>query len=100
MTDRLAAQRRVYVYRLDVSYPEGSRYDPARPDDKRWFDWQPEGWSHPDSDDWNGDPDADFSFKWPVERMFLSRSAALRRVKRLEEYGAKAVIERSQEVIF
>lgn len=79
--------RPVYVYRLVVEYPEGSQ---------RWG-WAPDGWEKPE---WDGNPDADLSFRWPQVRMCLSAGTAKRRAKLLESYGAKVLIERSAPVQF
>jgi hypothetical protein len=86
--------RPVRVFRLDITYPEGSR----KPG------WEPAGW---ESDDWDGGPpdndaymfcgpyDEDqerYPFRWPQNRLYLSRSGATRRARALRKYGAQAEV--------
>jgi hypothetical protein len=78
-----------YVYRLDVTYPEGSHDD----------DWAPEGWEpepvmEAETGAWYEPP-----FRWPaVGRLYLSRSAASRRADLLRSYGARVEVVRSEPV--
>jgi len=78
------------VYRLHVTYPEGS-FEP---------EWEPPGW---EPDYWV-DPDTGahepMPFRWPAERLFLSRSAAQRRAVQLRSYGAKVEVEESEPVVW
>lgn len=70
------------VYRLDVTYPEGSR-DPG---------WEPPGWDG--GDDLSGDGE----FRWPRVHPYLSKNGARARAKLLEKYGAKVAIVTSEPV--
>jgi hypothetical protein len=82
----------VHVYRLEVTYPPGSRQP----------DWRPACWSDPE-----------FlrrlsrrarrhhrraGFRWPAERMFLSASGARQRAGLLRWYGADVEVFRSLPV--
>lgn len=86
--------KQVYVYRLDITYPEGSR-EPG---------WKPALWQ-----------DKEFvktlplkvrammvlrpaRFKWPRERMYMSSDAAWARAFFLKSCGASVTILRSQPV--
>ncbi len=73
-----------YVYRLHITYPEGSRRE----------GWHPQGWE-PDvylhEEGWR-------PFSWPQEREFLSRSGADHRAGVLRGYGARVTIEQSKPV--
>lgn len=82
--------RKQYVYRLDVTYPDGSLE----------VGWEPENWASICQDNcWpSTDHDGDTSFRWPRERMFLSESAAEARARRLRQFGAHAVVVRSREI--
>lgn len=73
-----------YVYRLDIVYPKGSRE----------YGWEPETWQRSP----NADPDYDPSFRWPRERLYLSRSGADQRAMVFRHYGAKVTVVRSQPV--
>lgn len=74
------------VYRLHVEYPKGS---------DEWG-WEPEGWD----DGWSGDPDNDASFRWPIEKLYLSKSGARGRARLFEKYGATVTIEASEPVVW
>ena len=78
-------ERPVYVYRLDITYPPGSR---------EWG-WEPPGWviSGP-----NGFEDDPGEFRWPPERLLLSASGAKRRAELFRGYGATVEIVRSERV--
>jgi hypothetical protein len=93
----VAVSRPTYLYRLEIVYPEGSVFDPERPEDRRWLDWEPENWQGWGGE-WDGNPDHDDSFRWPRTRLFLSQTAAKRRAELFEKYGAKVTIERSEAV--
>lgn len=78
--------RPTFVYRLDVTLPEGAHA----------WDFAPENWQAPE---WSGNPDEDSSFRWPrYDRVYLSASGARTRADLLRSYGAKVEIVRSQEV--
>lgn len=85
-----------YAFRLLVRYPEGSVFDPERPEDLRWLSWEPEGWQP----DWDPDPDADVDFRWPRVRLVFSRGAAERRASLLRSYGAEVEVVRSDRITF
>lgn len=92
----MAMSRPVHIYRLDVLYPEGSRFDPEHPEDRRWDHWEPPGGTWDPG--YSADPEYDDRFRWPAERLYLSSSAAKRRAALFEKYGAKVTIERSEPV--
>lgn len=78
--------RRTFVYRLDVTLPEGANA----------WDFTPENWQEPR---WNGDPDDSTAFRWPrYDRLYLSASGAGKRAALLRLYGAKVEIVRSNPV--
>lgn len=89
-------ERKTYVYRLDVTYPEGSRE----------IGWEPPGWDDllVQSDrNWREgqttnylDPERPFS--WPPERQFLSSGSASHRAYLLRLFGAKVEVVRSLPV--
>lgn len=75
--------RPVHVFRLDVTYPEGSR-GPG---------WEPPGWvDYVVTNGPDGGALENAEFRWPAERMFLSRSGANQRAKLLRGYGAKVTL--------
>lgn len=79
-------ERPTYVYKLHVLYPEGS--------DKAG--WEPPGWEpevHGTDGEWIG-------FQWPRNKLYLSRTGAVKRAALLERFGAKVTIERSYPVRF
>lgn len=87
-----------HVYALDVIYPPGSIvYRPLMDGcpAEWWFnpDWKPTGWVPDD------DYIAEFGtvkFVWPkARRIYVSRTAAQRRARLLESYGATVRILRS-----
>lgn len=82
------AERRVYVYRLDVVYPEGSDAP----------DWEPEGWEPM----WGTEPETGAPerqvFRWPASRHCLTLGTAQRWATRLRNWGCKVEIERSEPV--
>lgn len=80
---------RVYVYRLDITYPEGS-------DD---LGWEPEGkwWEHQRS---GYPPGPDVEFHWPAEHLYLSSSGANKRAVMLRAWGATVTVMRSKPVEF
>ena len=94
-----------YRYRVQITaYPEGSLkrslYDPDALYPDR--DWAPEGWD-PDPE-WvaRHGRDSGRRFFWPKTdgREFKSRSAARRLKSLVESYGAKAIIQRSAEIVW
>ena len=94
-----------YLYRVQiVAYPEGAmKPDPFDP-----------GFSYPDRswapEEWNPSPEwidrfggnTGSAFFWPKTegRQFKSRSAARRLKNLVESYGAKAIIQRSAEIVW
>jgi hypothetical protein len=78
--------RPVYVYRLDVVYPEG-------------VDWRnpPPAWE-PDTFVYGDGETADTTFHWPQIRQYLSARAAENRANLLRKYGATVTVVRSQPV--
>jgi hypothetical protein len=65
------------IYRLDIEYPEGSQ---------EWG-WEPE--------DYDGEIPGSYEtapFRWPAERLYLSRSGASQRAKLLRGWGAKVTV--------
>jgi hypothetical protein len=76
--------KRTYVYRLIVTYPEGSK-DPG---------WEPPGWTITGP---NGYKDSG-EFRWPRQRCYLSLSGARNARSIFEAYGARVTIERSEPV--
>ncbi len=81
------SNRPLRVYRLDVTYPPGSR----RPG------WQPAGWESRWAPGPIPDGEADY-FRWPAERRFLSRSGAMKRAALLRSYGAEVTVVASDPV--
>ncbi len=79
---RRAAARPVRVYRLAITYPEGSGE----------LGWQPDGWD-PEETPWT-----DGWFRWPAERTYLSLKGARFRAGQLEKWGAKVTVEPSLPV--
>jgi hypothetical protein len=87
------------VYRLAIEYPAGSQAP----------GWEPAGWN-PDSFDQGSDPDLPlfcgpyddlddcYPFRWPRERVYLSRSGAARRARALRKYGAVVTVVQSLPV--
>lgn len=81
-----------YVYRLDITYPEG-----FGPGEHPWG-WYPEGW---DAADFiiNTPEGPDYpTFSWPQERRFLSRKGAENRAERLRGYGCAVEVVRSEPI--
>lgn len=89
--------RDVFLYRLDVTYPEGSQ----RPG------WEPPDWREGLAEDigragqgglsgCGADWCADFT--WPRRRLYVSKTAARARKRLLERFGATVTIERSLPV--
>lgn len=76
-----AAGKPVRVWRLDVTYPEGSDAP----------DWEPANWIP------TYDPE-DRGFEWPRLRLYLSRSGAESRAKLLRGYGATVTVVGSEPV--
>ncbi|WP_433357742.1 hypothetical protein ACQP25_44950 (plasmid) [Microtetraspora malaysiensis] len=85
------AERKTYLYRLNVEYPPGS---------DEWG-WEPPGWQHNPIaqviDPETGGHEC-ASFSWPTVRPYLSQSAAKRRADLLRSYGAVVTIQRSQPI--
>jgi hypothetical protein len=84
------AERPVYVYKLDVTYPPHSRE----------YGWEPPGWSAGESEAYRDGymPDDPGEFRWPRERLYLSRSGARIGADHFRRYGATAEIIRSERV--
>lgn len=90
-----------YLYRVQITeYPAGALApDPFVPE---WSepdpDWKPEGW----------DPSPEYiarfgsrQFHWPTtNKEWKSRSSAMTRKKLIESYGAKAIVQRSSEIVW
>ena len=83
---------RTYVFRLIITYPEGSQ-EPG---------WRPALWSDPGYiatlprlERWQL---RRARFRWPRERLFLSASSAWFRAWTLARYGAQVRIRRSEQV--
>lgn len=68
---------RTRVYRLDITYPEGSDAP----------GWQPAGWTAGDPGTRGGPELEDCWFGWPAEHLYLSRSGSARRAEILRGYG-------------
>ena len=77
------------VYRLDVTYPEGSRDPGWEPPDWREGLAVDLGYVHVDREvglEWYPD------FRWPRRRFYLNRAAAENRQRLLERCGAKVEV--------
>ncbi|MGN5238076.1 hypothetical protein [Rhodococcus sp. SJ-3] len=91
-----------YVWKLQVEYPEDCLYpedhEPGYLAGNQRSDWKPAGWVA--DEEWierYGSED----FFWPkVERIYRSRSAAVRRAQLLERYGAVVKLLRSVPLTF
>jgi len=77
----------VFVYRLDITYPEGST---------EWG-WEPEGEWWKELSGGQG-PGPDETFSWPQEHLYLSRSGASKRADLLRKWGATVRVEKSRPV--
>jgi hypothetical protein len=78
------------VYQLDITYPD--REHAAE---------------HPDQTEWRYDaaagghvPDEPSPTPWPVERLFLSRSGAQHRARKLREWGCTVTVHPSDPIIW
>jgi hypothetical protein len=84
--------RKVYVYKLDVTYPEGS-LEPG---------WVPANWMDPEilarMTRRQRRRHKKEEFRWPREHLFLSASGANERAWWLRACGATAVVRRSDPV--
>lgn len=90
-----------YLYRVRVtSYPEGA-FECIDADTDTWIPtpgWQPPGWR----------PVGNYTeimgtheFVWPVtNKVYASRTAAKKRAALLESYGATAIVERSNRIVW
>jgi hypothetical protein len=99
-TPRRAASHPTHVCKLVIEYPPRS-LEPG---------WEPPGWE-PDTWD-DGPPDSDaymfcgpydeyqerYPFRWPQNRLYLSRSGAARRARALRKYGATVEVVQSLPV--
>lgn len=84
-------ERKVYLYRLDVTLPPGAA-DPG---------WEPQAWLDelPPYPVEGAPPEfLESSFRWPANRPYLSRSAAKRRADLFRKYGATVSVVRSEPV--
>lgn len=93
-----------YLYRVQITeWPEGSMKPSQWCPDFSYPDptWEPEGW----------DPDPEWiervgrntgsQFFWPkTDRVYRSRSSAVKLRNLLESYGAKAIIQRSSQIVW
>lgn len=72
----------VRVYRLDVTYPAGS-------DEPGWepAGWEPGGYQIDDAGSWETG-----EFRWPRERVYLSRKGADYKAGLLRGYGAQVTV--------
>jgi hypothetical protein len=85
------AERKVYLYRLNVTLPPEAA-DP---------EWEPQAWLDqlPPYPAEGAPPEAlEGRFQWPRNRLYLSLSAAKRRAALFEKYGATVTVERSPPV--
>ena len=73
------------VYRLDITYPPGSRA----------LGWAPEGWECPHE---HGYDEGCAAFSWPLERLYLSWDGAHKRAKLLRNHGAEVAVATSLPV--
>lgn len=83
--------RPVYVYRLVITYPEGS-HEPG---------WKPGCWGallKGIKDRGQRRAVRERGFRWPRERVFLSADGAWHRAWTLTRFGAQAEVERSEAV--
>lgn len=93
-----------YLYRVQiVDYPKGALMeDPLYPGSLiENPSWRPEGWA-PD-EEWveRYGRHTGHDFYWPsTRREWRSRSSAMRRKQLIEGYGAKAIIQRSAEIVW
>jgi hypothetical protein len=78
------------IYRLDIAYPEGSREE----------GWQPPGWKPGDPFTHYDFPEDEGTFRWPVERDYLSASGANARAARLRKCGCIVEVDRSERVVW
>jgi len=78
------------VYRLKVTYPEGSHDEHGLP----VLDWHPPGWV-PDIYDPEEGPQP---FGWPRVRAYLSLSGAVKRANLFRSFGATVEFEASKPV--
>jgi len=85
--------RRICLYRLDVTYPEGS-------DDPEWepADWETICEEREMADHYYGAVKYPEWSGWPTPRIYRTRSGAERRRDYLERCGAKVVIHQSLPV--
>lgn len=80
--------RATYLYRLQVTYPEGTDWP-----------WEPEGWSEFAAERGLVDEDGGaVGFYWPAERTYLSRSGAEARAEAFRRWGATVEVQRSKPV--
>jgi hypothetical protein len=79
------------VYRLHVTYPEGSH----APDGIPVAGWEPPGWQPGAAYDPEEGP---APFSWPRLRLYLSRNGAEARARWFREFGATVEIEESRPV--
>lgn len=83
--------KRIYLYRLDVTYPPESLTDP---------EWEPPGnWRDVLTSRGTYHHGIDAPFAWPTaNKRYLSRTGATTRAQMLEALGAKVTIIRSLPV--
>jgi hypothetical protein len=75
--------RTIRIYELDITYPDGShRYDAELDDDV------------------SPEVDGVWRPRWPQERRFLSRTAAVNRAKNLSALGCTVAVRQSAPIAF
>lgn len=89
------ADRPLYAYRLDVTYPAGSHDAEGHPIPG----WEPPGWSdNPDNHFYSMEESGVREFTWPPAKPYVSRGGAARRAQALRKYGATVRIVRSDPI--
>jgi hypothetical protein len=81
----------VRVYRLVVTYPEGSHDADGLPVPG----WEPPGWTPAAAYDPEEGP---APFSWPRSRLYLSKGGAVQRANLLRSFGATVTVEASKPV--
>lgn len=78
--------RKIRIYELDVTYPEGA--DPVLDGD-----WEDRGRHEPD-----GSPAEDWVPRWPRNRRFFSRTSAVARARSLAAMGCTVDVRQSEPI--
>ena len=80
------------LYRLHVTYPEGSHA----------WGWEPKGWADDPANGlpYSSDPDDEdyIPFSWPAVKVYQSRKGASGRANLLRRFGATVRIEESEPI--